>query len=41
MWLFVANAYETWDYFPRGMFIIPGVVSAFWGVVRLYEVRWQ
>lgn len=35
MWQYVANASETWDYFPRGMYIIPAAVSLIWGVVTL------
>lgn len=35
MWEYVANAYETWEYFPRGMFIIPAGITFSWGILAL------
>ena len=31
MWQYVVNAYETWEYFPRGMFTIPAAITLAWG----------
>jgi hypothetical protein len=35
MWEFVINGYETWSYFPRGMFIIPAGITVSYGILAV------